>query len=283
MSLGKFISLGSSSKGNCYYLEIQTLERVKPYKLLLEVGFDYNTILKKLTQNGISINDIDAVLISHEHQDHSKAIKNFIERDIFVFAPDSVFKKSNIDTYAHFIMQEYQWKEILEGVNVFAIPLEHFDKGEKIYNLGYIIKDDTDFRLLFVTDTKYIPQDLSKFKFDIIMIEANYLEDKVTHALRDARMKKNIGKIERYSRLIDSHLSLENLARTLDGTIKVGANPFDLSKTNAIFLLHLSSGAETNDSYYREFLKRYIQATRQKTNAKEDIKVFISKQDGGFL
>ena len=60
---------------------------------------------------------------------------------------------------------------------VLGIPLLHQDKGKDIYNLGYIISIANEFNMLYVIDTRYIPQDLSHYKFDVIFIEANYLEE----------------------------------------------------------------------------------------------------------
>ena len=97
----------------------------------------------------------------------------------------------------------------------------------------------------------------------MIFIEANYLEDKVMWALRDAKRRKNKGNIARYSRLVNSHMSLENLARTLDGSLTEDSKPFNLSKTKLIFLTHLSSGHLTNESYYKIFLTEYLKQTKK--------------------
>ncbi len=281
--VGRIINLGSSSEGNSIYLEILRNGYEKPFNILLDVGFSYNEMLRKMIKNKIDVNNIDAILVTHEHGDHSKSMTDFWEKGINVYAPETVFYKStNPLVFQHQIMVEYEWREIEKGIEIFSFPLEHFDKGEKIYNLGYIIKIDNEYQILFATDTKFLPQDFSAFEFDMIFIEANYLEDKVTFALRDAQRKGNKANIARYKRLVDSHFSLENLARTLSGDIKDGAKPFNLSKCEAIFLLHLSSGNDTNESYYKTFLQEYIKVTQYKTQAKDNIKIIIMGKDGGF-
>jgi phosphoribosyl 1,2-cyclic phosphodiesterase len=282
--IGRFLNFGSSSEGNCYYIELLSNRLTKPYKLILELGFNYNETLKFLTKNNVSINEIDGVLISHWHSDHSKSVLDFVKRGFNVFAPKDVFEKQKIFSDEKFIMEEYKWKKLVDGIDVLPIPLEHFDNGERVNNFGYIIDvDDSDFTILFVTDTKFIPQDLSKFSFDMILIEANYLEDTTTFALREAQSTNNYANITRYSRLVDSHMSLENLARTLDGSIRENSKPFDLSKTKFIGLLHLSSNKTTNKMYYKEFLKNYLIKTKVKTNVKDNIDVRILKKEGGFL
>lgn len=284
-SIGRFLNFGSSSQGNCIYIELEPIVNglTKRYKLILEAGFDFNYILKMMTKNGISLNEIDGVLVTHEHADHSKAVLDFIKRGIPVFAPKETFDKLNVYASAKHRTLAYEWLEIFEGVSVLGLPMEHYDSDKKITNYAYIINLANDFNILFATDTKYIPQDLSNFKFDVILIEANYLEDTVSIALRDAQKTSNMNNIARYARLVDSHMSLENLARTLDGSISNNAKPFDLSKTKFIGLLHLSSNATTNTMYYKEFIKNYLIKTKDKTNVKDNINIRVLKKDGGFL
>lgn len=77
-------------------------------------------------------------------------------------------------------------------------------------------------------------------------------------------------------------MSLENLARTLDGSLTEDSKPFNLSKTKLIFLTHLSSGHLTNEAYYKMFLTEYLKQTKKKTKY-NDAKIVICKKDGGFL
>jgi ribonuclease BN (tRNA processing enzyme) len=169
------------------------------------------------------------------------------------------------------------------GVEVYPLPMEHYDEDRKVVNYGYYIKVDDEFNILFVTDTKFIPQDLTDIKFDLIFIEANYLEDKVRFAFKDAENNRDYGKVARYKRLLDSHFSLENVARTLTGMINKNPKPYDLSNCKAIFLTHLSSGKDTNDSYYRQFLTNYLTANKELVKMPNDLKIIVMKQKGGML
>ena len=282
-SVTKVVNLGSSSEGNSIYLEVPLNDLEKPFTMLLDCGFAYNTLLRKMSDNRLAIGNIDACLVSHEHKDHCASAVSLVERGIPLYAPQTVFDSLNIETDNDFVVQEYQWQKIHNDISIMGIPLEHYDKGEKVYNLGYIIKVANKVRILYVIDTKYLPQDLSTFAFDYIFIEANYLEDKVMWAFKDAQRHGRGGDIARYSRLLNSHMSLENLAKTLTGEIRDGAKPFNLSNCKAIFLTHLSSGWQTNESYYREFLSHYLEQNKGKTNANKGIKVVICKKEGGFL
>jgi phosphoribosyl 1,2-cyclic phosphodiesterase len=62
----RFRSLASGSSGNCYYLE------TKYRKILVDAGLTGKNIVQKLSQMGIAPQEIDAILLSHEHRDHTK-------------------------------------------------------------------------------------------------------------------------------------------------------------------------------------------------------------------
>ena len=64
----KIISLGSGSKGNCMYVGLDGLN------LLFDVGLSMKGINEKLIMSiGIDLEEIDLILITHQHSDHIKS------------------------------------------------------------------------------------------------------------------------------------------------------------------------------------------------------------------
>ena len=59
-----FQVLGSSSSGNCSYLECDGV------KAFIDAGLGIKRIRKYLAGRGLDIEDIDAVFVTHEHFDH---------------------------------------------------------------------------------------------------------------------------------------------------------------------------------------------------------------------
>lgn len=59
-----FYILGSGSAGNSTYIEVDG------YKILIDAGFSCKKIEEKLQQIGEKLEDISAILITHEHSDH---------------------------------------------------------------------------------------------------------------------------------------------------------------------------------------------------------------------
>lgn len=64
----KFISLGSGSSGNCYFLSTGETS------ILIDAGFSIRLLKSHLKRFGISIEQIDAVFVTHDHADHIKAV-----------------------------------------------------------------------------------------------------------------------------------------------------------------------------------------------------------------
>lgn len=69
----RICSLGSGSSGNAYILESQNTT------LLIDCGFAYKTLKKRLVERFISPAEIDAVFITHEHTDHVSGLPRFLK------------------------------------------------------------------------------------------------------------------------------------------------------------------------------------------------------------
>ena len=80
--------------------------------------------------------------------------RELASRGFKIYAPYTI-------EYATKTIVENQWTHLDKNIKVLGIPLLHQDKGKDIYNLGYIISIANEFNMLYVIDTRYIPQDLS--------------------------------------------------------------------------------------------------------------------------
>lgn len=77
-----FCSLYSGSTGNSFFVETDTT------KILVDCGESAKKIINALSLIGINIEDIDSILITHEHSDHVKGL-------------GTISKKYNIPVYAN--------------------------------------------------------------------------------------------------------------------------------------------------------------------------------------
>ena len=64
----KFISLGSGSSGNSYLLKSDEC------CILIDAGINARTMKKHFKELGISLEEIDAIFVTHDHADHIKSL-----------------------------------------------------------------------------------------------------------------------------------------------------------------------------------------------------------------
>lgn len=64
----KFASLGSGSKGN------STLVQAGDTLVMVDCGFSVRETLKRLARLGVAPDQLDAILVTHEHSDHSSGV-----------------------------------------------------------------------------------------------------------------------------------------------------------------------------------------------------------------
>ena len=70
----RFASLGSGSRGNALVIESGAT------RILVDCGFSTRVTLTRLARLGLAPEDIDAVLVTHEHSDHLHGVAGFSGR-----------------------------------------------------------------------------------------------------------------------------------------------------------------------------------------------------------
>ena len=104
----KFCSLYSGSTGNSLYLESDNS------KILVDAGVSAKKIVSALTSLDVDIEDIDAILVTHEHSDHIKSL-------------GTISNKFNIPVYANM----KTWDAMSEQRNKISSENQfHFNNGE---------------------------------------------------------------------------------------------------------------------------------------------------------
>jgi phosphoribosyl 1,2-cyclic phosphodiesterase len=214
--------LASSSKGNAY-----TVTSGKT-TLLLDAGIKVQEIRQK---SGFA--KIDGALITHSHQDHSKAAASLIKQGVDVYTSADTAASCNLSGHRLRIV------EPLKNVKIGDLDVFPFDVQHDVPNLGYLITEASGARLLYSTDTYYI-----KYVFpDIthIMLECNFDNETLAQNVDAGIVPAVLAK-----RLHKSHMSLETVLLTL--------RAWDLSKLRQIYLIHLS-----NDNSDEARIKREVQ------------------------
>ncbi|HSQ05861.1 MAG TPA: MBL fold metallo-hydrolase, partial [Burkholderiales bacterium] len=76
----RFASLGSGSSGNALLVEAGAT------RLLLDCGFGLSDALARLARRGVIAEQLDAILVTHEHDDHAGGVARLARKfDIPVY------------------------------------------------------------------------------------------------------------------------------------------------------------------------------------------------------
>ncbi len=211
--------LGSSSKGNCYILENDH------EALIIECGVS----IKKIKQSlGFNLSKVSACIVTHEHLDHSVAIKDVLSSGIKVHATKGTHaaRKTTDHHNARWILQSVKGDAsysnfFVGGFYIKAFKVNH-DAAEPV---GFLIKHQECGTVLFLTDTYYCGY---TFKgLNNIIIEANYSQEILDRRLREGASPEFLR-----NRVLQSHMSLS--------TCKDMLRANDLRAVNNVVLIHLS-------------------------------------------
>lgn len=212
--------IASGSKANAYILETKT------GKLLLECGVNFKTIKEAL---GFITSDVQGLLLTHYHKDHSLGAKDALNSSIEVFTSKGTADYLSLSHHHRLHIVEAGKQFNVGDFVILPFLTEHDAEG----SLGYLIYYKvTGEKLLFATDTYFIRNRFNGLNY--ILIECNYCKDTL-----DLNIEAGFIPLSMKNRLLESHFSLEHVKEFL------AAN--DLSKVKLIVLLHLSgSNADAN-------------------------------------
>ena len=217
--------LGSSSSGNCTYVEINNI------KFLIDAGLGFNYIKDKLFHLGVYPDELSFIIVTHAHNDHVRSIHSFnrvyntkiyISEDTF-----NEYQKKDLITNYEFIDNI----DKIEDIKITKIPISHDKKG-----YGYVFEYNNK-SLVYITDTGMIHVKFHKYltNKDIYLLESNHDVEMEMHGSKDEMTKRrNIGD--------EGHLSNEECSMYL--------NKFIGDKTKYICLMHISEHDNTYDLAY---------------------------------
>ena len=169
----KFISFGSGSSGNCAYIGDDK------GGILIDAGVDNNTVVNELAKNGIKMDMIKAICITHDHGDHIRFAYSIVRRyrHIGIYCTprtlNGIMRRHNISRrfkdYHHAIHQEIPFT--IDNFKITAFEVSH-DGTE---NMGFFIENGSH-RFAIATDLGCITPrvDFYMRQAQYIMIESNY-------------------------------------------------------------------------------------------------------------
>jgi phosphoribosyl 1,2-cyclic phosphodiesterase len=213
--------LASGSSGNC------ALVRSGGTTILIDAGVSRLQICRRLAVFGISANELDAIVITHEHGDHIRGLEVLVKQfEIPVWMTAGTWSRVKVRCGGGGeIMPGHAWT--LGSLEVTPVATSH-DAAEPVA----FIFDDGSRRLGYCTDTGVFTTALQQrfLGVDLLLIEANHDADLLRHGSYPWPLKQRIA--SRHGHLAN-HQTEEAIGAVASSVLK------------AVVGLHLS--AENND------------------------------------
>lgn len=209
----KIIVIQSGSKGNA------TLVIDEGRVILIDMGISLTCLKNALEKENLNTMNINAMLLTHEHYDHTAGIKYLNPLPIYC-------TRETYDAINIIPIVPYEWFEI-EHFKILPVSTSHDVKNP----LGFVIKTAKE-KLVYITDTGKIPsKTLSKLKnADYYVFESNHDVEMLLDTKRPPYLKK---------RILSNTGHLSNV-QSANYLVKLIGD-----KTKEIILAHLSQEANT--------------------------------------
>lgn len=232
--------IGSSSCGNCYLIYNET------ECIVLECGISFKEVKKAMS---FDISTIIAALVTHEHGDHSRAVKDFLKAGIPVYASTGTIEAIGEQRGFHAM----EAKVVVRIGNFLVLPFR--TKHDSAEPFGFLIHHPETGNILFATDTYYLSATFQNLSH--ILIECNYSIKILNKNLSDGLISES-----RRKRTIQSHMELRTCRQT------ILAN--DPTQINNIILIHLSA-ENSNAKQFKDEIEGAIARPVLIANAGMDI------------
>ena len=231
----KFKSFSSGSSGNCYFLGIFTPEGVCEHGILTDAGVSLRRLRLYLKEEGLSLDDISDILVTHDHMDHIRSLGSYCKHlGKKVWAAPGLHKALSYHSITcDWIggcraILEQGWNEIVPGrisVRYFEVP------HDASHTVGYAILLD-GFRYVHITDCGRMTQEALDWcrQADTVTIESNYDPWMLEHGPYPEDLQERI-------RGGNGHLS--------NGECAAAIKEFNHPGLRNIFLCHLSEHNNT--------------------------------------
>ncbi|GHU99424.1 MBL fold metallo-hydrolase [Clostridia bacterium] len=256
-------SIASGSRGNCI------LVKGADTALLIDVGVPLEYLVKALESLNISPAQIDGVLITHEHGDHTNGLPAFCRRfpaPVYVYeqAAAGVKKRLRKETFDFRCVVFSDGDFFIKGLGVSPIVLPH-----DVPCTGYSIWDREE-KISVVTDLGTMPTRVLQSVADsgVLMIESNHDPDLLRASSKYPPVLKR--------RILSSHGHLSN-ADCAEAVVRLYA----AGRLKRVILAHLS--LENN---YPDLALSTLRAAFQRAGLRiEGLEVSVAEQykTTGFL
>lgn len=169
----KFISFGSGSSGNCYYLYTET------DSIMIDIGVGIRGLKKHFSNYGLRLEQVRHILVTHDHADHVKSVGSLSnDYHLSVYTTKKVHdgiernycvrKKIEAD-HVKFIEKNVPFTVGEFRVTPFGVPHDSTD------NVGFQVECE-GVTFCLITDVGHITEEMHDFigRANYLVLEANH-------------------------------------------------------------------------------------------------------------
>ena len=233
----RFCNLYSGSSGNSTYIEYNDTH------ILIDAGVSCQKISKGLNELGITLEMIDAILITHEHSDHTKGLTTISKKyNTPIYTTLKTWEQMSLlklPDYNHVIFNANE--EFTVGdLTIFPFSIPHDAVDPCAFNVWA-----GDKKITVATDIGHISDNVysNLIGSDILLLESNYDKNTLTYGHYPYFLKKRITSDI-------GHLSNESASQTI-------RKLYDDSKKNNIILAHLSKENNFPELAYQTVINEF--------------------------
>ncbi|MCF7796268.1 MAG: MBL fold metallo-hydrolase [Lentisphaeria bacterium] len=200
----KFVNLGSGSKGNASIVFNES------NMILIDAGLSAAQIRKRMALLALDIDDVEAVLITHEHGDHVNGCKRLFERQqklqFFInpisyrALPQAFPEPRHFEPRVHFFNAGDRFQ--VGSLQVQCVPTLHDSQS----STGFVVQNEK-VSLGYMTDLGAVTEDnfLALKDVSFLLMEANYDHDMLWNGPYPAFLKARVH--GNYGHLSNDHSS----------------------------------------------------------------------------
>lgn len=254
--------LASGSKGNATFIN------ACGKKFLVDIGLCVSDLQERLFQIGEHIENLDAVFITHEHNDHIKGLEVFAKNfSVPIYTSENTWREI-VKVFPNICRQNcnlFCGEKIFDNVKVVNFCTSH-DAADPH---GYSIFADAK-KLTYVTDTGFVSETIKNNidNSDVLIIESNHDIKMLTEGDYPPFLKKRILSTQ-------GHLANSTVANVLVNLEKL---------PEIIFLAHLSQHNNTEELALETIKKEFAKAGKNsKILAARQNEIVASFEIGGKL
>lgn len=161
--------LGSGSSGNCAVL------RSENSCFLIDAGLSSRRMVQRLEMVGLTVDDLDGILLTHEHGDHTQGLEVFCRKSRAPLFSTSYTKAALMD---NFVKSSPTWRVMQTGsvfefkdLRIECFPVPH----DAVDPVGFVITDHES-RLGVLSDVGYVTNLIRDRLSGVntLFMEANY-------------------------------------------------------------------------------------------------------------